>query len=418
MRHYIHSLALRARIHEPCFANLQLESKTMNRITILAFLLATTFIPSTLFAQAETEPRSAPDANVLDAQTWKQLDNSVERGLAWLLTKQRDDGSFETIANGQPAVTSFCLLAFLANGESPSDGQYKQQLSKAVDFIMAQQTTNGLIALGAPNGVSVPRKVDHESMGVSGAYNHAISALALAEVYGHCEPAQAKKLAPVIEQAIVATLEMQSWGGKPQHDVGGWRYLDDWNKSKSDLSITGWQLMFLRSAKGAGFDTPETSIDAAVQFVENCFLKGADRKVHGYTVGTPDFVTRAMAGAGVLALAHAGKHNSKEALASADWILKHDFSNYNVDKPLYGEYWSPDRYHYGAVICTQAMFQIGGKYWEQFFPPLVNVLLANQKADGSWPPEIRDAKFGSCYTTSLSILSLSVPNQMLPIFQR
>ena len=384
-----------------------------------AFIFLTTIVSaSTVLAQTESKPRQAPSRKVLTEKQWKQVDESVDRGLAWLLTKQQDDGAFKTIAQGQPAVTSFCLLAFLAKGESPSDGKYKQQLSKAVDFIMAQQKTSGLIALGAPDEASVPRKVDHESMGVSGAYNHAISALALAEVYGHCDEAQAKRLAPVIEKAIAATLEMQGWGGKPEQDVGGWRYLDDWNLSKSDLSITGWQLMFLRSAKGAGFDAPKKSIDAAVKFVENCFLDDDDRKVHGYTVGTKDFVTRAMAGAGVLALAHSGKHNSKEAIASADWILKHDFSKYNVDKPLYGEYWSPDRYHYGAVICSQAMFQMGGKYWERFFPPLANVLLANQKADGSWPPETRDAKFGSCYTTSLCILSLSVPDQLLPIFQR
>lgn len=390
----------------------------MNVLQTIVTLLVSALLVDSLFAQAETEPRSAPNASVLAQKQWKQLDDSVERGLAWLATKQQDNGSFETIAQGQPAITSFCLLAFLAQGKSPADGQYQQQLSQAVDFIMSQQKTNGLIAVVAPDEAPISRNVDHMSVGVSSIYNHAISALALAEVYGHCNPDQAKQLAPIIEKAIAATLEMQRWGEKPKHDVGGWRYLDQFDNKKSDLSITGWQLMFLRSAKNAGFDVPKESIDAAVKFVENCFLKDDDRKVHGYLVGKRDTVTRAMAGAGVLAMSHAGKHDSKEALASADWILQHDFSNYNADEPLYGAYWSPDRYHYGAIICTQAMFQMGGKYWEQFFPPLVDVLLTNQNDNGSWPPEKRDVKYGSCYSTSLCILSLSVPNQMLPIFQR
>jgi len=124
-----------------------------------------------------------------------------------------------------------------------------------------------------------------------------------------------------------------------------------------------------------------------------------------------------MAGAGVLALAHAGKHDSKEAIASGEWILAHDFSNYNGDRPPYGG-WLRDRYHYGAVLCTQAMYQLGGKYWEQFFPPLVDTLLANQQFDGSWLPEKMEKQYGNCYTTSLVVLSLSVPNQLLPIFQR
>ena len=120
----------------------------------------------------------------------------------------------------------------------------------------------------------------------------------------------------------------------------------------------------------------------------------------------------------MLALAHAGKTNSKEALASGDWILKHDFSKYNDCTPTYGARAWQDRYNYGSALCSQAMFQLGGKYWKEFYPPLVNTLLANQKKSGAWPPEKAESRYGSCYSTALSVLSLSVPNQLLPIFQR
>ena len=390
----------------------------MNVFPMTAISIAVICSANLLFAQERVESNRSPAGDELTEKQWRQLDESVERGLTWLATQQQNDGAFKTIAKGQPAITAFCLLAFLAQGESPADGQYQQQLSKAVDYIQSQQKTNGLIAAVAPDKTPIPRDVDHMSVGRTSAYNHAISALALAEVYGHCNPDQTKQLAPVIEKAIAATLEMQQWGGKAKHDVGGWRYLDQFDQQKSDLSITGWQLMFLRSAQNAGFEIPKKSIDAAVKYVENCFLEDDDRRVHGYVVGKRKTVTRAMAGAGVLAMAHAGKHDSKKAIASGKWILEHDFANYNADKPLYGEYWSPDRYHYGAIICTQAMFQLGGKYWKQFFPPLVDTLLENQQPDGSWPPEKRERQYGSCYSTSLCILSLSVPNQMLPIFQR
>ena len=117
-------------------------------------------------------------------------------------------------------------------------------------------------------------------------------------------------------------------------------------------------------------------------------------------------------------MAHAGKHDSKEAVASGDWLLKYGFSDYERGKPFFGQGLRDDRYHYGAVLCTQGMYQLGGKYWEQFFPPLVNAMLENQEKDGSWLTEGKEKPYGRCYTTSLSILSLSVPNQMLPIFQR
>ena len=386
-------------------------------LVLVALLLST----SVVLAQAEKE-LAAPKTDVLDTATWKKVDDSVERALSWLATQQKDDGSFETIDIGQPAITALSLMAFLAQGESPIDGKYQKQLSKAVDYIAAQQKANGLIALQAPNNVPIPRTLpanSHGELSVTVVYNHAISTLALAEAYGQCSDEQAKKLAPVIEKAIAATIEMQQWGGKKPHDKGGWRYITKrFSNGDSDLSITGWHLMFLRSARNAGFEVSKETIDLAVAYVERCYLTDEDRNVHGYMVKQRKQCTRAMAGAGVLALAHAGKHESKQAIGSGEWILKHGFEKYNDVTPAYGSSWLPDRYHYGALQCAQAMYQLGGKYWQQFFPSLVETLLANQQKDGSWPLEKTEREYGSCYTTSLCVLSLSVPNQMLPIFQR
>ena len=391
------------------------------------FILLTVFFSAnTVFAQTELEPRRAPTTKVLSEKQWKQVDDSVERGLKWLATQQQPDGAFPAHERSQPAVTSFCLMAFLARGESPADGQYQQQLTKAIDFITDQQKPNGLIAFAGPSVVPIPRDYQRveapqyankpNSIGVTAVYNHAISALALCEAYGQCNSAQAKKMAPVIEKAIAATLEMQRWGGKAKKNKNGWRYLTKRKEGDSDLSVTGWQLMFLRSARNAGFDVPTESIDGAVKYIENCFWKDRNRRVHVYLAGNRSKVTRSMAGAGILAMAHAGKHNSKEAIASGDCLLKYDFSEYDSEKAPYGK--RADRYHYGAVLCTQGMYQLGGKYWEQFFPKLVNAFLANQQDDGSWLTGGLDQPYGGCYTTSLSILSLSVPDQLLPIFQR
>ena len=59
--------------------------------------------------------------------------------------------------------------------------------------------------------------------------------------------------------------------------------------------------MFLRSAKNAGFDVSKKNIDAAVKYVEGCFLQ--DRQVHAYLATHSNACTRGMAGAGILALA-------------------------------------------------------------------------------------------------------------------
>lgn len=126
-----------------------------------------------------------------------------------------------------------------------------------------------------------------------------------------------------------------------------------------------------------------------------------------------------MAGASILALAHAGLHNAPEAKQSGDWVLQNNFDRYN-EFEQYTRIWAIDRYHYSLFNCCQGMYQLGGSYWEQFFPRVVETLLANQQADGSWPAEshLNDAQFWNCYTTALVLLTLGAPNQLLPIYQR
>ena len=50
----------------------------------------------------------------------------------------------------------------------------------------------------------------------------------------------------------------------------------------------------------------------------------------------------------------------------------------------------------------------------------VGAVLANQRPDGSWDAESfqRDRRYGNSYTTSLVLLAVGAPNQLLPIFQR
>lgn len=386
---------------------------------ILVFVLLT-FREAVTFGQeveAEaTRARAVPSTDVLDADQWSQVDASVKRGLKWLASQQKDDGSFESIDSGQPAVTGLCVMAFLAQGESPIDGPYSEALTRAIDYILKQQKHNGLVVRLAPPESPIPRNIDHD-IGQTSVYNHAIGSLALAECYGQCNQQQAERILPAIEKAVAATLEMQRWKGKIKKDEGGWRYLSiKWADHDSDLSITGWQLKFLRSARNSGFEVPPESIDDAVKYIENTFSE--KNQVFSYLTNNDRSVTRAMAGAGVLALAHAGKHDSPMATAAGNWILEHDFRQYNNDRPPYGITWLKDRYHYGLLPCSQAMYQLGGKYWDQFFPPLVETLLANQQANGSWPAERQDPEYGNCYTTALCLLALSAPNQMLPIFQR
>jgi hypothetical protein len=376
---------------------------------------------SPVLAQKNSSP-SAGDrrdggapANVLSPEDWKRVDAAVKKALTWLATRQQADGSFPTVKNGQPAVTSFCTMAFMAHGHVAGEGNYGKQLDRAIDYTVRCQKENGLVTAMGPNGPTITRAVKHE-MGVTEAYNHAISSLMLSEVYGTSKT-PATRLKTTITKSIAASLEMQRWPKDREIDKGGWRYVQDFDEHDSDLSITGWELMFLRSARNGGFDVPDQPINDATGYVHRTFSEryGA----FGYAADDADWRSRGMAGAGILALAHAGFHGAPEVTRSGDWILRLNFNEYNKVVPFTNP-WFNDRYHYGLFICCQAMYQLGDRQWEQFYPQAVHTLLANQKGDGSWPAEshFNDARFGNAYTTALVVLSLGAPNQLLPIFQR
>jgi hypothetical protein len=350
-------------------------------------------------------------ANALSPAESRRVEAAVDRALVFLASQQQPDGSFPTLPNGQPGVTSLCVLAYMAHGHLPGEGTHGQRLETAAEFIMSCQKENGLITLNGPDGPQITREVSHE-IGSAATYNHAISSLALSEMYGMSPTKRAGEMQRVINKALTAALEMQRWRKDPG-DQGGWRYINQFDQHDSDLSVTGWYLMFLRSARNAGFNVPKQAIDDAVAFVRRSYQKNYG--AFGYTVNTGRGPSRGTAGAGILALGHAGFHNSFEAQRTGQWLMQYSFDVYNDTLGL-----DRDRYHYSLFNCCQGMYQLGSPYWEQFFPRTVRVVLDNQQSDGSWDAESyhRDRAYGNSYTTALVVLALGAPNQLLPVFQR
>jgi hypothetical protein len=370
--------------------------------------------PTSAIANEPATKRAADNlqAKVLTPDEWRRLDAAIDRALNWLITQQRPDGSFPTLERGQPGVTSLCVLAFMAHGHSVGEGKYGPQLDSAAEYIIACQKQNGLVTRLGPEGPRITADIANE-IGEPTAYNHAISALTLSEMYGMGQAKRAAQLKAVIERSLAATFEMQRWPKDLTVDRGGWRYVTDDGINDSDLSITGWQLMFLRSARNAGFNVPQQPIDDAIQYVRRTF--NARYGTFTYVITPHSHHSRAMSGAGILALAHAGLHHSTEAQRAGEWMLQHSFDPYN------GSDNSPvDRYHYSLFNACQGMYQLGSPFWEKFFPRVVATMLAHQKPNGSWDAEglPRDKPFGNSYTTALSVLALGAPNQILPVFQR
>ncbi len=373
---------------------------------LLFVLFALPLWSATSPAQQATRPAStqpqAPSESILSEQQWVSLNRSAGRGLAWLASQQQPDGSFRADDRAQPAITALSVLAFLSCGREPGEGPYSDVLERAVAYVLSCRQPDGLLCRLTPETQLIERGASHTAT-----YNHAMSGLMLSEIYGMASPERAAELRDVLRGAVQMSLTLQHTPAKRNAlDEGGWRYVRPWYPNDSDITSTAWHLMFLRSARNAGFDVPAAAMDQATAFVERCFQR--DGRVFYGLIGSSRRATVATVGAGVLSFSLAGHHQTDAAQRGGEWLLGSRLPY------KYGAH----RFHYHAFYYAQALHQLGGKYWSQAYPPLLATLIDHQLADGSWRAEVGEEEWGPCLSTSLAILTISVPYRLLPIYQR
>ena len=102
----------------------------------------------------------------------------------------------------------------------------------------------------------------------------AITTLMLTEMLGMGATAEQDVLIhDRCQKAINLILSAQRQSKRVQ-DRGGWRYTP--NSNDSDLSVSVWQLMALRSAKNDGLDVPAEAIQQAVDYLKRSYTSRLD----------------------------------------------------------------------------------------------------------------------------------------------
>src|SRR5687768_10519565 len=107
-------------------------------------------------AFAEPESRPAVE-NVLAPLQQRRSKQAADRALAWLASQQQPDGSFPTVRPGQPGVTGLCALAFLSRGHLPGQGQYGENITRAIHYILSCQAGDGMLSLGPLEPAFIPQ---------------------------------------------------------------------------------------------------------------------------------------------------------------------------------------------------------------------------------------------------------------------
>jgi hypothetical protein len=342
-------------------------------------------------------------------------ESAVRAALDWLVRHQHPDGSWRALefalrckticrnldaeaGTGQGSkdydlgVTALAVLAFTGAGENhkrSADLRYKECLRKALDWILRQQQRSSDQTINGRFGKSV----HHNSM-----YEHAIATMAITELL--ILSGDSLHLKRPVKRAMRYCLRAQNKGA-------GWRY--DYQGDDSDVSMTGWMVLALKTGEAAPIALPDVLYDTA--FADTRKYISAMTDGTGWTHYRERSKDRSglpcMTAVGVLSRIFAGdKPASYRNRRGVKCLMKNlpRWAGSNTSAVNF-YYW-----YYG----TYALFQSGGDDWLTWNAAMQDALLNSQRRggideDGSWDPVGRWSRPGGrVYSTALGAMTLEV----------
>lgn len=338
-------------------------------------------------------------------------EQAVADALNWFAQHQNPDGSWSLVHNRHKcngrcdhacstrprpgrdnytdtlrSATGLALLPFLGAGQTHKQGQHRRVVDRGL---------KALVALGArEEGEPGLSWRDRGNM-----YAHGIAAIALCEAYGMTRDRSLREPAQAAVDYIVAA----------QHPAGGWRYQP---RASGDTSVTGWQVMALKSAYLAQLNVPTPVITKAVEFLDRMQHDEGARYAYARETNV-DGLRRpsiTMTSVGLLCRMYTGWDRTQPALNRGVGLL--------ASRPP-----SPNNYYYN-YYAAQVLFQHTGgrgREWRTFNRALRDQLVARQTktghAKGSWYVDGPHSDLGGrVYLTSLATMTLEVYYRYLPIY--
>jgi hypothetical protein len=334
---------------------------------------------------------------------------TVKQGLDWLSAHQSPDGRWDCdgfMANGDAAkgplcdgkgmatydvgVTGLALLCFLGAGHTTKVGDYQDTVREGLKWLKSMQDSDGCFG---------PRGDPHHT------YSHGIAALAMAEAFGMTQSGIWKTSA---QSGINYVMHSQN-------PYKAWRY--GARPGDNDISVTGWMVMALKSAKMAGLDINDNSLAWALDFTKEMtdeetgrtgYMKRGERPVRaeGRVERWPAEESESLTGVGIINRVFAGEDpaTSPAIKAGAELISR----RLPVWDPKGGKV---DMYYW--YYATLAMFQVGGPQWNAWNSKLESAVIKTQRSDGnfagSWDPvDPWGEDGGRVYSTALMTLCMEV----------
>ena len=351
---------------------------------------------------------------------------AIERGLRWLATRHGSrDGSVEVgdaeTANRAPlAVTSLAALAWMAGGSSPTRGPYQENVTRAIEYLLASLHRSS---------DKYPGYIEDREDPISRTHGHGFATLALAHAY---TMSPRSPLGMRIGEALVAAVARIEGS---QGDEGGWNY-EPYRSLQHEGSVTVALVQALRAAKDAGVRVDPDVVARAVQYVERLQVMdraaadpadaqatagGKKLQLGGFRYKLNDPSTSvALTAAGLATMQAAGVYDGPRIEEGYDYVWRQLVAR--ADEPEGNE---SDFPYYERFYLSQALWNHReSHHYRRWAEPLMEELVALQESNGRWE-DVRRAggrrvtgRYGAAYATACNVLFLVVPDDALPMFHR
>jgi hypothetical protein len=290
------------------------------------------------------------------------------------------------------AATGFGLLPFLGGGitHKPSKASvkdYSKTVDGGINWLIAKQGKDGSYS--------------------GDMYAHGIATIAMCEAYGLTSDPKIKASA---QRALNFIASAQDSAG------GGWRYGP---RQPGDLSVTGWELMALKSGQMAGLSVNKNTLKLSERFLDACETSNKGGYAYMPANGQGESIT--MTSVGLLCRQYSGVNPRNPDLLSGVQRLK-AYPPSKLDNIYYLYY------------ATQVMHHMQGESWNFWNAGIdekgqkvhsgIRDSLITKQDTGATPKHSHQAGSwggspgGRVMATSLSLLCLEVYYRHLPLYRR
>jgi hypothetical protein len=229
--------------------------------------------------------------------------------------------------------------------------------------------------------------------GRDGMYAQAIATIALAEAFSLTHDTNLTVGIEAARKYIVTA----------QHDASGsWGYNPDY---PGDITVTGWQLMALKSCELAGYTTDESVWKKAEKFIDSTGTGSSGR--YGYKQPAEDNPTTTAIG--LLTKMYLGMPKEDFTLELGSNFI---FDQMPSETDVYFNYYA-----------TQVMHHLQSPDWKTWNREMRNYLIETQVQGpgheaGSWYFQDQHGQVGGrLYTTAMAVMILEVYYRFLPLYE-